>query len=34
MKSVTHYFVKSEGIKLPDGTVWGAETKEMLRVVD
>ncbi|MBO7624396.1 MAG: hypothetical protein J6S82_03710 [Bacteroidales bacterium] len=34
MASVTHYLVKSEGIKLPDGTVWGAETKEMLRVVD
>ena len=34
MASVIHYFVESKGIKLPDGTVWGAETKEMLQVVD
>lgn len=34
MACAMHYWVKSEGVKLPDGTVWGAETKEMLRVVD
>ena len=28
------YYVKSEGIKLPDGTVWGAGTEERFRVVD
>jgi hypothetical protein len=28
------YMVQTSGIQLPDGTIWGAETKEALQVVD
>ena len=34
MINTTSYYVKSEGIKLPDGTVFGAGTTEAFRVVD
>ena len=33
MNSSRSYFVKTEGVRLPDGTVWGAGTEEKLRVV-
>ena len=33
MASTVSYFVKSVGITLPDGSVFGAETREAFRVV-
>lgn len=33
MASNVSYFVKSAGITLPDGSVFGAETREAFRVV-
>lgn len=33
MVNTLRYYVKSEGIKLPDGTIFGAETNEIIRVV-
>lgn len=33
MMNVTSYYAKSEGIRLPDGTVFGAEEREAFRIV-
>lgn len=33
MTSTISYFVNSNGIQLPDGSIFGAETKEMFRTV-
>ena len=33
MIHTTSIYLKTEGIKLPDGTVWGAETCEAYRII-